>query len=111
MFIAPSVLNEALADMGLDLLSEEERNELLADLGEVLSQAVLRRVWETLTPELQDELIRLFEAGNAESDNTKSQEQVDRFFKEHVPDLERFIKEESESLLAAQRTTYEEIAP
>ncbi len=100
MFIAPSVLNEALADMGVDLLSEEERGELLADIGEVLSQAVLRRAWETLTPELQGELIRLFEAGNAEPDNKKWEEGIDRFLKEHVPDLERFMKEETESLLA-----------
>lgn len=108
MFTIPDNFKEAIADMGLDVLPEEERNELLAEIGEVLFHAVMRRVWEVLTPELQEELFRLFEGGDDDPDSTGRREQVDRFLEERVPDFARFVKEECESLLAAQRSAYEE---
>ncbi len=111
MFTIPDNFKEAIADMGLDILPEEERNELLADITEVLFHAVMRRVWEALTPEHQNELFRLFEGGNDDPDTAGRRERVDRFLEEHVPDLARFVKEECESLLAAQRSAYEEADP
>ncbi len=106
----PSIPPEILEKFGLDILPEDERDELLADVGEVVFRAVMRRVWDTLTPERQDELLARMEASNAEPENEKLREEMDAFLKENVPDLDRFVREEGASLLETQRSIYGEIA-
>ena len=95
----------------LSMLSEEERNELLADIGEVVFDAVMRRVWDALDADGQDELTKLFEASSDDPENDEKRERIDTFLKERVPDFERFVQEETEKLRAAEEKIRGELNP
>ena len=85
----PDILNQDITkDLGLDRLSEAERNEALLAIGRVVYEAVLWRVVQLLD-----------DAGRLEFDvaleQAKSDEEILKFLETRVPNLDEIIKEET----------------
>lgn len=98
-----------IADLGLDELPEEERSELLSDIGEVVFEAAMRKTLQNLPPEKQDALIALFDASTADPQNEQKAQAIEAYLKEHAPDFERYLVEESASFRETQQQIYGEL--
>lgn len=100
---------KVIADLGLDELPEEERNELLSDIGEVIFEAAMRKTLQNLPPDKQDALMALFDASAADPENEQKAKAIEAYLKEHAPDFERYLAEESASFRETQQQIYGEL--
>jgi len=98
-----------IADLGLDELPEQERNELLSDIGEVVLEAAMRKTLQNLPSEKQDALIALFDASAADPQNEQKAHAIEAYLKEHAPEFERYLAEEAASFRNAQQQAYGEL--
>jgi hypothetical protein len=100
---------DMMAEFGLADLPEEERNELLAEIGEIVHRGVMQKAWNILDLAKQDALTELLEASNLDPDNDEKRDAVDQFMQAEVPDLERYIREEVATLKKAHEDLYGEL--
>jgi len=91
-----------LLKLGLEGLPEEAREELLAELGEVVFMNVMRRTHKALTLTQQDALTRLLEESAEDPENEKRREALAQFLAAQVPDFDTYVREE----VAALETKY-----
>ncbi len=98
-----------LEDLGIADLPEEERNEILADIGEVIFQSVMRKVWQSLDIDGQDVLTEILEASAREPENEAHSTALDVFLKERVPDFDRYLAEEVQAFRDSQEKIYGEL--
>lgn len=74
--------------LGLEAMSDDEARETLAEIHDVIMQAILFRVLPKLIAGEQEELNRLVES---KADG----ETIFAFLKEHVPDIDNIVEEEA----------------
>jgi hypothetical protein len=98
-----------LAELGMESLPKEEQELFLADIGEVIYEGVMQRVYESLSLGQQDTLVRLMDESAQEPENEEKHAAVMKFIGEQVPELERFITEEVDLLKQAQQEIFEEM--
>ncbi len=75
--------------LGLDKLSQTEREDILLSIGSIIYQEVLMRVMETMSDKNKDEFEKLL-------DENSKPEEIFEFFRNKAPDFEKIIKEETE---------------
>ena len=100
---------DLLADLGLEHLNEEERTELVGEIGEVILRGVMRKAWNVLSLKEQEELTALLEASAADQGSDEKHAAIDTFLKEHVADLPRYVSDEVEAFKKAQRNAVSEL--
>ena len=98
-----------LAELGMGSLPKEEQELFLADIGEVIYEGVMQRVYDALSLGQQDTLMRLMDESAAEPENEEKHAAVMNFIGEQVPDLERYITEEINALKQAQEEVFKEM--
>lgn len=92
--------NDLTKLLGLDGLTPEELSESLVQMSELLMAAVTRRVVPQLSLGEQSAYEELL-------DTNAPNEDVYEFLNSHIPDLEKIVSEELETL----RTTFKEVMP
>jgi len=76
-----------IEELGLEGLSEEEKNDLTVTWAETIQDRVTVRILDAMTFEEQEEFNKLAE-------NDSSDEDKDRFLAQHVPELSYIIEDE-----------------
>lgn len=105
-----TALDNLPPEFGLDMLSEEERNELLEDLGEMVFEGAMRRTWDALDADKQDALTALLEASTSDPENDDKRTAIQTFIAEHVPEFDSYVTAEVEELKTLQQRAYEELS-
>ncbi len=98
-----------LKELGMESLPKEEQELFLADIGEVIYEGVMQRVYDALSLGQQDTLTRLMDESSREPDNEEKHVAVMKFISEQVPELERYITEEVDALKQTQEEIYKEM--
>jgi hypothetical protein len=96
-------------DDTFDVLPEAERDELLADIGEVVYMNALHKAWESLEAEKQDELTTLVEASASDPENEEKSSAIEVYIQSNVPTWEQIIEEEIVAFGTAQSEIEKEI--
>lgn len=78
-------------DLGLDAISEQERNEIISDLGQVILERSLVVVFERLTNDDRAELERL---------SAKEGPELMIFLRQRIPDFDTIVAETSREIIA-----------
>lgn len=97
-------------ELGLDQHTPEERDQLLAEVTEVLFVASMRKVWNMLSSEQQDTLTTLFEQSTLNPESTDAQTAVLSYLRKHVPDFKKYMAEELRAFLKVQKEVYTEMS-
>lgn len=75
----------------LDALKPEEQEEILDDIGEIIAEGTMTRLMEQMDDATSAEFTKLLES-------EASEEQVDAFIKEHVPNSEQILQDTIDEL-------------
>jgi len=94
-------------EMGLTLLPEEERLEVLSEIGEVLFQLTIRRMLAELNEEAQKEMVALLEQSADSPENAEHAEAFDTFVTEHVQNPEELMRAAWEELKSTHQSIFE----
>jgi hypothetical protein len=76
-----------IEELGLEGLSEDEKNDLMTTWAETIQDRVTLRILDAMTFEEQEEFNKLTESDSSDEDK-------DRFLAQHVPELSYIIEEE-----------------
>lgn len=79
-----------IENIGLDLLSQDQQEEALLNIGEIIFQAVLVKSMEFLNDQDKDEFEKLFDS------DQNNEDVVINFLREKIPEFDRIISEEVE---------------
>ncbi len=101
--------NEQEAFIDLGGVPESEQHELLEELGSVLFEGVMERVFAQLDEEQGKALTLLIEVSNQDPESEEKRTLVAQYLDEHVPDLEQLVIEEAQLLHEAQETVLAEL--
>ena len=82
---------DLVKELNLDKFTEEEKNEVLAQLADSLLKRLMLRVYDKLNEGDQQELDKLTKGGNVEK--------VNEFLTSKVPDLEQIKEDEMRGLV------------
>ena len=96
--------NTLIEDLGLDTLPTEERDMLVAELGEILFTGVTERAWNDLDLQKQDTLSGLLKAIEEKPDDENRHASLVQFFETQVPEFKNYLQKEIELF----RKRYEE---
>lgn len=77
--------------LGLEHLSVEEQEEILLDLDDMIQKGTLMRIVERMEDKTKSEFMKLAE-------NEASEEEMDRFLREHVPEAQKALEETVEEI-------------
>jgi len=91
-----------IKDLGLESLSEEEREVRLSQVGLLIYQNVLMRIMETMSDENIDEFEKLL-------DKNAGPSEVFTFLKNKVEDFEKIVSAESEKFRIHTNTIMDKI--
>ena len=104
-----NILQQAVQELGIDHMPEEERDAFLAEVGAVLFRGVMRRVWNSLDRAKQDTLTSLLDASGDDPDNEEKGRALEDFMKKNVPDYAHFVEQEVAELRATQEDIFGEL--
>ena len=84
-------LNKIFEELKIENLSDEEKTDFLARAGELLQKRILLRIIDSMNEREQEEFEKFLE-------EETSQEKINQYLEEKVPNLEEIIKEETEAM-------------
>jgi hypothetical protein len=104
--ISPDEIEALYEELGLDLLPPEEREEVVARIGEVIFEGVMFRTVQALDDVKKEALTQLFDASHADPDNEQKQEAIQAFIATNVPDFASYLTQEIDALKNAPQDLY-----
>lgn len=99
----PPQKNTLLNDLGLDALPAEDRDELNAEIGEVVFAGVMRRVWDKLDFHQQDALMALLRESERDSESNEKRTAIATFLDTQVPEFAEYVREELDAIVQAHK--------
>ena len=85
-----------LEELGIENLPAEERDMLVAELGEILFTGVTERAWNDLDLQKQDTLTSLLKAIEDKPDDENRHASLMQFFETQVPEFKTYVQKEIE---------------
>jgi pilus assembly protein FimV len=76
---------DLIKDLGIEQLDQEQKEEILTQIGEILQQRIVLRIVEELPEEKQDEFQAVLEKAQDDPD------QLDKYLEENIPGVEDMI--------------------
>jgi hypothetical protein len=104
--ISPDEIEALYEELGLDLLPPEEREEVVARIGEVIFEGVMFRTVQALDDVKKEALTQLFDASHADPENEQKQEAIQAFIATNVPDFASYLTQEIDALKNAPQDLY-----
>ena len=85
-----------LDELGLTNLPAEERDMLIAELGEIIFSGVMERSWNDLDLDKQDRLTSLLRALEEKPDDASREASLVQFLETQVPEFKNHLTKEVE---------------
>jgi hypothetical protein len=101
-----NLLDDMFEDLGLDLLPPEEREEVVAHIGEVIFEGVMLRTVQALDDTKKEELTALFDASSSDPENEEKHNAIQAFIETNVPDFDKYLAAEIEALKNAPQDVF-----
>lgn len=109
---APSNSNpvfDLVEELGIELLSQEEQEELLGDMADALLESVLLHAVTLLSDEDRDALSVLVDRATSAEDSEDHQEAVLSFLKLKIPNFDDIVRAQAQDLKARYDAVRQEV--
>lgn len=101
-----NILDSLFDELGLDVLPPDEREDIVARIGEVIFEGVMLRTVQALDDTKKEALIALFDASSADPESEQKQTAIQTFIETNVPAFDQYLALEIEALKNAPQDVF-----